>query len=111
MWATSRGHRSRITAHGSGPHARDAPFPNGESLHAAARRYGRALQALLARPERAILVVTHEIRVRYLLNAARASADLDSPHSRIANATRYCFSEDRLAAAAEGLATGYRGTR
>jgi broad specificity phosphatase PhoE len=87
------------------------PSPNGESLDAAARRYGRALHALLARPERAILVVTHEIPVRYALNAAEASADLESPHSWIANATPYCFGEDLLAAAAERLANGRRGRR
>jgi broad specificity phosphatase PhoE len=84
-------------------HVRSDPFPNGESLDAAAVRYGRAFQALLARPERAILVVTHEIPVRYALNAAEGSLDPDSPHHKIANATPYLFSEAQLVAAAERL--------
>jgi broad specificity phosphatase PhoE len=84
-------------------HVRADPFPNGESLDAVAVRYGRALQALLARPERAILVVTHEIPVRYALNGAEGSPDPDSPHHKIANATPYLFSEAQLAAAAERL--------
>jgi broad specificity phosphatase PhoE len=85
-------------------HTRADPFPNGESLEAAAVRYGRALEALLARPEAAILVVAHEIPVRYALNAAEGSRDPDSPHHAIANATPYLFDEQRLAEAAARLA-------
>jgi broad specificity phosphatase PhoE len=91
-------------------HTRADSFPNGESLDAAAVRYGRALESLLARPERAILVVTHEIPVRYALNAAEGSRDPDSPHHDIANATPYLFGEQRLAEAAACLVTGSRGT-
>jgi broad specificity phosphatase PhoE len=89
-------------------HTRADPFPNGESLDAAAVRYGRALESLLARPERAILVVTHEIPVRYALNAAEGSRDPDAPHHDIANATPYLFGEERLAEAASRLASGPR---
>jgi broad specificity phosphatase PhoE len=85
-------------------HARSDAFPNGESLDAAAVRYGRGLQSLLARPEQAILVVTHEIPVRYALNAAEGSSDPDAPHHAIANATPYLFGEKRLAEAAARLA-------
>ena len=46
-------------------HARAEPFPNGESLDAAAGRYGRALERLLSRPEKTILVIAHEIPIRY----------------------------------------------
>jgi broad specificity phosphatase PhoE len=84
-------------------HGRAEPFPNGESLDAAAVRYGRALESLLARPERTILVVTHEIPVRYALNAAEGSRDPDAPHRRIANATPHLFGQERLAAAAARL--------
>jgi broad specificity phosphatase PhoE len=84
-------------------HVRADPFPNGESLDEATVRYGRAFRALLARPERAILVVTHEIPVRYALNAAEGSGDPDSPHHKVANATPYLFGETQLAAAAERL--------
>jgi probable phosphoglycerate mutase len=89
-------------------HSRADPFPNGESLDAVADRYGRALRSLLARPERAILVVTHEIPVRYALNAAEGSPEPDSPHHKIANATPYLFSKAQLAAAAERLLSGSR---
>ncbi len=93
-------------------HTRADPFPNGESLDASAVRYGRALESLLDRPERTILVVAHEIPVRYALNAAEGSRDPDSPHHEIANATPYLFGERELAAAAARLASsnGPRGT-
>jgi broad specificity phosphatase PhoE len=84
-------------------HRRSDPFPGGESLDDAAVRYGRGFERLLARPERTILVVTHEIPVRYALNAAEGSDDPDSPHHQLANATPYLFSEERLALAAERL--------
>ena len=89
-------------------HSRADPFPNGESLDAAAARYGRGLESLLARPERTILVVTHEIPVRYALNAAEGSRDPDSPHRAIANATPYLFGEETLAEAAARLLDGAR---
>ena len=85
-------------------HTRADPFPNGESLDAAAARYGRALASLLERTERAILVVTHEIPVRYALNAAEGSPDPDAPYRHIANATPYLFDETRLTQAAARLA-------
>ena len=49
-------------------HARDEAFPGGESLNGAARRYAEAFQALLAGPHPHVLVVTHEIPIRYALN-------------------------------------------
>jgi broad specificity phosphatase PhoE len=85
-------------------HTRADPFPDGESLVAAAARYGRALESLLGRRETNILVVAHEIPVRYALNAAEGSDELDSPHHSIANATPYLFDEERLAEAARRLA-------
>ena len=87
-------------------HERSDAFPGGESLDDAAARYARALESLVARPQRAILVVAHEIPVRYALNAAEGSDDPDSPHHVIANATPYLFGEERLAAAAAWLARG-----
>jgi broad specificity phosphatase PhoE len=86
-------------------HTRGDPFPGGESLDDAAVRYGRGFQRLLARSEQTILVVTHEIPVRYALNAAQASDDLDSPHHQLGNATPYLFGEEQLAAAAARLVT------
>jgi broad specificity phosphatase PhoE len=91
-------------------HARSEPFPGGESLDDAARRYARACRALLARPEHRILVVCHEIPVRYALNAAAGSADLDGPAHLIANATPYLFDERALERAADQIDTLLEGT-
>jgi probable phosphoglycerate mutase len=81
-------------------HARDEPFPGGESLMDAARRYGHAFRRLLERPEDSILVVCHEVPVRYALNAAAGSSDLDAPEHLIANATPYLFDAAALERAA-----------
>ena len=81
-------------------HLRSDPFPGGESLDDAGRRYARAFRRLVERPEEAILVVCHEIAVRYALNAASGSDDLDSPEHSIPNATPYLFDETALARAA-----------
>jgi probable phosphoglycerate mutase len=79
---------------------RSEPFPGGESLDDAARRYARAYERLLERSEQTLLVVCHEIPVRYALNAAAGSDDLDGPAHSIPNATPYLFDEDALARAA-----------
>lgn len=75
-------------------HPRDAPFPGGESLGDAARRYADALERLVARPEATILCVCHEIPVRYAVNAALGSEELDAPVHDVANATPYVFDAD-----------------
>jgi broad specificity phosphatase PhoE len=84
-------------------HGRDEAFPGGESLHDAARRYAVAYERLLARPERQILVVCHEIPVRYALNAATGSDDLDGPVHDIGNCVPYLFDEEGLGRAAAGI--------
>jgi probable phosphoglycerate mutase len=84
-------------------HSRSDRFPGGESLDDAAARYARAYHAVLARPERAILVVCHEIPVRYALNAAAGSSELDGPFHDIRNAVPYIFDERRLETAAAGI--------
>jgi broad specificity phosphatase PhoE len=81
-------------------HTRADSFPAGESLDEAARRYARAYEGLLERSEQTVLVVCHEIPVRYALNGAAGSDDLDSPAHSIPNATPYLFDEDALARAA-----------
>ena len=63
---------------------------------AAALRYAGAYEQLLHRPESTILVVTHEIPVRYAINAADGSDDLDGPAHQLANATPYLFDEAAL---------------
>jgi probable phosphoglycerate mutase len=84
-------------------HTRRDPFPGGESLDEAALRYASAFEQLLERPESAILVVTHEIPLRYAINAADGSDDLDGPAHQLANATPYLFDEAALRRAVAGI--------
>ena len=84
-------------------HTRKDPFPGGESLDAAALRYARAFRQLLERPETPVLVVTHEIPLRYAINAADGSDDLDGPAHQLPNATPYLFDEEALTRAVAGI--------
>jgi probable phosphoglycerate mutase len=84
-------------------HTRADRFPGGESLDEAAARYARAFGALLERPFRCVLVVCHEIPIRYAVNAAAGSTDLDAPVHDIPNATPVLFDESALARAAERI--------
>jgi broad specificity phosphatase PhoE len=84
-------------------HTRRDRFPGGESLDDAARRYAAAFESLLERPESPLLIVTHEIPLRYALNAADGSDDLDGPAHQLANATPYLFDEVALRRAVEGI--------
>jgi broad specificity phosphatase PhoE len=86
-------------------HAHSEPFPGGESLDAAARRYAAAYERLLQRDEDTILCVCHEIPVRYAINAAGGSDDLDGPIHAIANATPYVFDAAGLERAVQRLAS------
>jgi broad specificity phosphatase PhoE len=81
-------------------HARGDAFPGGESLDDAARRYAAAYRRLLDRPEHSILVVGHEIALRYALNGAAGSDDLDAPEHAIPNATPYLFDDSAVERAA-----------
>jgi broad specificity phosphatase PhoE len=74
-------------------HTRSDPFPGGESLDDAAHRYAVAYERLLQAPADTILCVCHEIPVRYAVNAAAGSDDLDGPLHDVANATPYVFDE------------------
>ena len=80
-------------------HTRDDPFPGGESLNDAARRYAGAFERLAGRPEEVALCVCHEIPVRYAVNAAAGSDDLDAPLHDVRNATAYLFDRAGLARA------------
>ncbi len=84
-------------------HTRADPFPGGESLDDAARRYAHAFRRLLEREEWTTLVVCHEIPVRYALNAAAGSDDLDAPEHLIPNATPYLFDAAALERAASRI--------
>lgn len=84
-------------------HTRRDAFPGGESLDDAARRYADAFERLLERPESSILVLTHEIPLRYAINGADGSDELDGPARQLANATPYLFDEASLKRAVEGI--------
>lgn len=79
------------------------PFPGGESLDDAARRYADGYERLLGRAEERILVVCHEIPVRYAINAAAGSDDVDAPVHGIGNCVPHVFDEDGLARAVERI--------
>ena len=90
-------------------HTRSEAFPGGESLDDAARRYARGFRRLIERPEQRMLVVCHEIPLRYALNAAGGSDELDGPVHELRNATPYLFDEptlERAAARIEELVCG-----
>lgn len=83
---------------------RKRPFPGGESLDDAARRYAAAYGDLLERKVRRVLVVCHEIPVRYALNAAAGSDALDGPPFHdLPNAIPFAFDGAALARAAERI--------
>ena len=84
-------------------HTRGDAFPRGESLDDAAHRYARAYRNVLALPHEHVLIVCHEIPLRYALNAAGGSDELDGPVHQLRNATPYLFDEKTLSAAAEGI--------
>ena len=84
-------------------HTRRDAFPGGESLDDAARRYADAFERLLERRESSILVVAHEIPLRYAINAADGSDELDGPAHQLANATPYLFDTAALRRAVEGI--------
>jgi probable phosphoglycerate mutase len=92
--------RYRTWKHG---HPRDVPFPGGESLDDAARRFAAGFLALLGGEYEHVLVVTHEIPIRYALNGLAGSDQLDGPAHEIANAVPYFFAEEELARAAAGI--------
>jgi broad specificity phosphatase PhoE len=84
-------------------HSRSEAFPGGESLDDAARRYAEGFRRLLARPQSAMLVVTHEIPIRYALNGAAGSDTLDHPAHELPNAAPYLFDEEGLRRAVAGI--------
>ena len=84
-------------------HSRRDLFPGGESLDQSAARYARAFAALaLAGPD-VVLVVCHEIPVRYALNGASGSDALDAPMHEVPNATPFLFAGAALKRAAQAI--------
>jgi broad specificity phosphatase PhoE len=70
---------------------RNMRFPGGESLNEATLRFAQAFERLLGRSESVTLVCCHEFAVRYSVNAASGSKDLETPLHTVANATPYLF--------------------
>jgi broad specificity phosphatase PhoE len=79
------------------------PFPGGESLDDAAQRYARAIERLAGSEWGTVLVVCHEIPIRFALNAASDSESLDGPAHLIANAVPYLFDGGALERAVAGF--------
>jgi broad specificity phosphatase PhoE len=80
---------------------RKRPYPGGESLDEAALRYVAAFRRLGERDARRVLVVCHEIPIRYALNAAAGASLLDGPPFHdIPNAVPYLFEQGSLVCAA-----------
>jgi broad specificity phosphatase PhoE len=84
-------------------HTRADAFPGGESLDEAARRYAAGLRRLLDEPSDTVLLVCHEIPLRYALNGAAGSEELDGPVHQLRNATPYLFDEAGVGRAIEGI--------
>ncbi len=88
---------------------RSAQPHGGDSILEATQRIGRGLRCVAHRDERVVLLVTHELAMRYLVNAASGSDDIASPHRQIPNATPFLFSAgsvERAAARIEDAAAG-----
>lgn len=80
---------------------RKRPYPGGESLDQAALRYGAAFRRLGERDAQRMLVVCHEIPIRYALNAAAGASLLDGPpYHDIPNAVPFLFESGSLTRAA-----------
>jgi broad specificity phosphatase PhoE len=79
-------------------HRRTDSFPNGESLDDASHRYAAALRSLLELAEQRILVVTHEVAIRYMLQVLDGGG-----WRRIPNAVPYFFDENAIRTAAYRL--------
>lgn len=82
-------------------HSRRDPLPGGESLEQLAMRYARALAALAASTADVVLVVCHEIPLRYALNGLAGSGSLEAPIHDIPNATPFLFDGPAIERAAE----------
>ena len=90
----------RAWAHANGP---EEPAPGGgDSRAQTVRRYVGGYRAILARPERAILVVAHGLPVRYVLDAA-AGRDPAPAVEQVPYAEPFRLDEAELTAAVRRL--------
>ena len=84
-------------------HSRCDLFPGGESLEQAGARYARALASLAVSSADVVLVVCHEIPLRYALNGAAGSGSLDAPVHHVLNATPFLFEATAIERAAQAI--------
>ena len=84
-------------------HSRRDPFPGGESLDQTAARYARAFASLARNGVRVVLVVCHEIPLRYALNATAGSESLEAPVHGVPNATPFLFETGAIKRAAQAI--------
>jgi len=85
-------------------------LPQGESINDALRRYAGALRRLLARKEKVMLVVIHEIALRSIA-AAAATGPSPFNDTAVPNAAPYLFDETAVRRAASNLAAVTRTAR
>jgi probable phosphoglycerate mutase len=90
----------RVWARSHGPD--DVTEGGGESRAATVRRYVRAFRTILARPERVVLVVTHGLPIRYLLNAAEGRNPVPTI-DQVEYATPYRLSREQVELGVERL--------
>jgi broad specificity phosphatase PhoE len=84
-------------------HSRNDRFPGGESLDDTAARYARAFASLALSSSEIVLVVCHEIPLRYVLNATAGSDSLEAPVHSVPNATPFLFETEAITRAAETI--------
>src|ERR1039458_2363430 len=84
-------------------HSRRDPFPGGESLDQTAARYARAFASLARNGAGVVLVVCHEIPLRYALNATAGSESLEAPVHGVPNATPFLFETGAIKRAAQAI--------
>jgi broad specificity phosphatase PhoE len=88
----ARAHPKRSFSRWREPRRRDRPLV-------------RAFRKLLAQPERVVLVVTHEVPIRYALGATAGISSPERSAVAVPNATAYLFDEASLQMAADRLET------
>jgi broad specificity phosphatase PhoE len=79
---------------------RSARPPRGESIVEASRRSACGLRRITQRPEEVLLLVTHELSMRYLINGAAGSEDIAGPRSDVPNALPFLFDGESVERAA-----------
>jgi ribonuclease H / adenosylcobalamin/alpha-ribazole phosphatase len=80
-------------------HGPEEAVPGGESRLSALARYADGCARLLARHDaRRVLLVVHDVPIRFLHNAVLGADPLDGPVRTVANLERLCLREESLAA-------------